>query len=197
MSSLLLADIKDINACPDRPRKSTIDENIVVLRWYWHIVQFMPNNYYKCFGYKTCRSEHKKTTSKGHRSGVVEQQQRDLLKRVITDTESRVYGYDKLNFFLPLQWRGSSCHKVVRSIKKTSLKSYEVFLKQFIRSAQSCERIILWILRHDIAPAYTCARVFDQKQTIIMPQIPYSPDLALADFFLFPYEGSIFLLLSR
>ena len=46
-----------------------------------------------------------------------------------------------------------------------------------------------WILHHDNAPAHTSMLVRDflaKNKTVIMPQPPYSPDLAPADFFLFP-----------
>lgn len=41
-----------------------------------------------------------------------------------------------------------------------------------------------WLLHHDNAPAHTSLRAnFDLKNTIIMPQEPYSPDLAAVTFF--------------
>ena len=46
-----------------------------------------------------------------------------------------------------------------------------------------------WILHHDNASAHTSILVrefLNKNKTVIMPQLPYSPDLALADFFLFP-----------
>ena len=46
-----------------------------------------------------------------------------------------------------------------------------------------------WILHHDNAPAHTSMLVREflaKNKTVIMPQPPYSPDLAPADFFLFP-----------
>ncbi|KYN13102.1 hypothetical protein ALC57_14709, partial [Trachymyrmex cornetzi] len=46
-----------------------------------------------------------------------------------------------------------------------------------------------WILHHDNAPAHTSLLVSSflaKHDTIIMPQPPYSPDLAPCDFFLFP-----------
>jgi histone-lysine N-methyltransferase SETMAR len=46
-----------------------------------------------------------------------------------------------------------------------------------------------WILHHDNAPAHTSLLVSSflaKNNTIIMPQPPYSPDLAPCDFFLFP-----------
>ena len=46
-----------------------------------------------------------------------------------------------------------------------------------------------WILKHDNAPAHTSMLVREflvKYKTAIMTQPPYSPDLAPADFFLFP-----------
>ena len=46
-----------------------------------------------------------------------------------------------------------------------------------------------WILHHDNAPAQASLfiREYMAKQdTIVVPQPPYAPDLAPADFFLFP-----------
>ena len=57
-----------------------------------------------------------------------------------------------------------------------------------------------WILHHDNPPAHTSMLVcefFVKNKTVIMPQPPYSPDLATADFFLFlklktPMKGKRF-----
>jgi len=46
-----------------------------------------------------------------------------------------------------------------------------------------------WQLHHDNAPAYTTLLVREflaKNATVIMPQPPYSPDMAPCDFFLFP-----------
>ncbi|UYV75886.1 hypothetical protein LAZ67_13001676 [Cordylochernes scorpioides] len=46
-----------------------------------------------------------------------------------------------------------------------------------------------WLLHHDNAPAHTSLLVRDllaKNNTLMMPQQPYSPDLAPCDFFLFP-----------
>ncbi|KAH8404551.1 hypothetical protein KR009_006498 [Drosophila setifemur] len=46
-----------------------------------------------------------------------------------------------------------------------------------------------WLLHHDNAPAHTSLLVRDflaKNNTLVMPQPPYSPDLAPCDFFLFP-----------
>ena len=46
-----------------------------------------------------------------------------------------------------------------------------------------------WLLHHDNAPAHSSLLVRNflaKNNTVIMPQPPYSPDLAPSDFFLFP-----------
>ncbi|UYV84904.1 hypothetical protein LAZ67_X003942 [Cordylochernes scorpioides] len=46
-----------------------------------------------------------------------------------------------------------------------------------------------WLLHHDNAPAHTSLLVRDflaKSNTLMMPQPPYSPDMAPCDFFLFP-----------
>ena len=75
----------------------------------------------------------------------------------------------------------NSCHKVVRSIRYTTLKLWAFYTKQFVRKAQN--------LHHNNAPAHTSGLVREflaRNKTVIMPQPPHSPDLAPAGFFLFP-----------
>jgi transposase len=46
-----------------------------------------------------------------------------------------------------------------------------------------------WMLHHDIAPAHASSLIREflaKNETTVVPQPPYSPDLAPADFFLFP-----------
>jgi len=46
-----------------------------------------------------------------------------------------------------------------------------------------------WMLHHDNAPAHATILIrsyLAKDQTSVVPHLPYSPDLALADFFLFP-----------
>ena len=46
-----------------------------------------------------------------------------------------------------------------------------------------------WMLHHDNAPAHASLLIREflaKQETIVVPQPPYSPDLAPADFFLFP-----------
>ena len=80
----------------------------------------------------------------------------------------------------------NSCHKVVRSIKSTTLKLCGDLAKQFVKNVQNCGKT-----NHDNAPAYTSMlmREFSVKnKTIIMP---YSPDFTSADFFLLPKLNTV------
>ena len=46
-----------------------------------------------------------------------------------------------------------------------------------------------WLLQHDNAPAHASLRIREfltKHETTVVPQPPYSPDLAPADIFLFP-----------
>jgi hypothetical protein len=46
-----------------------------------------------------------------------------------------------------------------------------------------------WILHHDNAPSHTSLAVREllaEKQIVVLPHPPYSPDLAPCDFFIFP-----------
>jgi transposase len=46
-----------------------------------------------------------------------------------------------------------------------------------------------WMLHHDNAPPHASLLILEflaKQETIVVPQPPYSPDLAPADFFLFP-----------
>ena len=46
-----------------------------------------------------------------------------------------------------------------------------------------------WMLNHDSAPSHASLLIREflaKQETIVVPQPPYSPDLAPADFFLFP-----------
>lgn len=46
-----------------------------------------------------------------------------------------------------------------------------------------------WFLHHDNAPSHTAIIIrqfFSKNETVVVPQAPYSPDMAPCDFFLFP-----------
>lgn len=77
---------------------------------------------------------------------------------------------------------------------RTVNKEYYKEVMQRLREAIRLKRSELWknkswILHHDNASAHTSMLVRDflaKNNTVIMPQPPYSPDLAPCDFFLFP-----------
>ena len=140
----------------------------------------------------------------------------DLLKKVITGDESWVYGYGsevkaqsyqlrrpkkagqvrsnvKVLLTVFLDWNGVVHHEFLPQ-GRTVKKEYNLEVMSWLREAIRLKRKELWknqtwILHHDNAPAHTSMPVREflaKNQTIIMPQPPYSPDLAPADFFLFP-----------
>ncbi|UYV63365.1 hypothetical protein LAZ67_2003861 [Cordylochernes scorpioides] len=100
----------------------------------------------------------------------------NLLQRVITGDEAGVVHHE----FLP---QG-----------RTVNKEYYLQVMRNLREAIRQKRPDLWknknwLLHHDNAPAHTSLLVRDflaKNNTLMMPQPPYSPDLAPCDFFLFP-----------
>ena len=77
---------------------------------------------------------------------------------------------------------------------RTVNKEYYLEVMRRLREAIRKKRPELWknnswILHHDNAPAHSSLLVRDflaKTNTTVMPQPPYSPDLAPSDFFLFP-----------
>ncbi|UYV62563.1 hypothetical protein LAZ67_2001108 [Cordylochernes scorpioides] len=77
---------------------------------------------------------------------------------------------------------------------RTVNKEYYLQVMRNLREAIRQKRPDLWknknwLLHHDNAPAHTSLLVHDflaKNNTLMMPQQPYSPDLAPCDFFLFP-----------
>ncbi|UYV69293.1 hypothetical protein LAZ67_6003154 [Cordylochernes scorpioides] len=100
----------------------------------------------------------------------------NLLQRVITGDEAGVVHHE----FLP---QG-----------RTVNKEYYLQVMRNLREAIRQKRPDLWknknwLLHLDNAPAHTSLLVRDflaKNNTLMMPQPPYSPDLAPCDFFLFP-----------
>ncbi|CAD7013870.1 unnamed protein product [Ceratitis capitata] len=76
---------------------------------------------------------------------------------------------------------------------RTVNKEYYLQVMRSLREAIRQKRPDLWknenwLLHHDNAPAHTSLLVRDflaKNNTLMMPQPPYSPDLASCDFFLF------------
>ncbi|UYV70126.1 GK [Cordylochernes scorpioides] len=100
----------------------------------------------------------------------------NLLQRVITGDEAGVVHHE----FLP---QG-----------RTVNKEYYLQVMRNLREAIRQKRPDLWknknwLLHNDNAPAHTSLLVRDflaKNNTLMIPQPPYSPDLAPCDFFLFP-----------
>jgi len=77
---------------------------------------------------------------------------------------------------------------------RTVNKEYYLEVMQRLHEAVRKKRPVTWqenrwMLQHDNAPSHSLFLVRDflaKRATTVIPQPPYSPDLAPADFFLFP-----------
>ena len=90
-------------------------------------------------------------------------------------------------------WRGVIHCEFVPRGQRVNKEFYVAVLKR-LREAVRRKRPQLWtnqslVLHHDNAPAHSSFLVRNflaKNETTVVPQPPYSPDLAPADFFLFP-----------
>jgi len=90
-------------------------------------------------------------------------------------------------------WKGIVHHEFVPRGEAVNKEFYLKVMKR-LREAVRRKRPEAWtnktwILHHDNAPAHASLLIREfltKKETIVVPQPPYSPDLAPADFFLFP-----------
>jgi len=90
-------------------------------------------------------------------------------------------------------WQGVVYHEFTPN-GQTINKEYYLDVLRRLREAIREKRPILWrcnswVLHHDNAPAHRSSLVSDfleKHGTITVPQLPYSSDLAPADYFLFP-----------
>ncbi|UYV64612.1 hypothetical protein LAZ67_3001311 [Cordylochernes scorpioides] len=107
----------------------------------------------------------------------------------------RVYGYDVETKAQSSQWKlpHEPRPKKARQVRSNVKVLLTVFLDcrgvvhhEFLPQGRTNKN---WLLHHDNAPAHTSLLVRDflaKNNTLMMPQPPYSPDLAPCDFFLFP-----------
>ena len=83
-----------------------------------------------------------------------------------------------------------SFYKARQSIRSIIWKLCNVFMRQSGKKKRpDAWRENRWMLQHDNAPSHSSFLVRDflaKHATTVLPQPPYSPDLAPADFFLFP-----------
>ncbi|UYV78503.1 hypothetical protein LAZ67_16001800 [Cordylochernes scorpioides] len=117
----------------------------------------------------------------------------NLLQRVITGDEAWVYGYDVETKAQSSQWKlpHEPRPKKARQVRSNVKVLLTVFFdcRGVVHHEFSCHRNKNWLLHHDNAPAHTSLLVRDvlaKNNTLMMPQPPYSPDLAPCAFFLFP-----------
>lgn len=88
----------------------------------------------------------------------------------------------------------STTDENVEKVKEMINKEYYLQVQRRLREAIRKKRPDLWrnnswLLHHDNAPAHTSLLVREflaKNNTVMMPQPPYSPDMAPCDFFLFP-----------
>ncbi|UYV60688.1 hypothetical protein LAZ67_1001909 [Cordylochernes scorpioides] len=126
----------------------------------------------------------------------------NLLQRVITADEAWVYGYvmetkaQSSQWKLPHEPRPKKARQVRSNVKVFQTVFFDCrgvvhheFLPQGRTKRPDLWKNKNWLLHHDNAPAHTSLLVRDilaKNNTLLMPQPPYSPDLAPCDFFLFP-----------
>ncbi|UYV61411.1 hypothetical protein LAZ67_1004761 [Cordylochernes scorpioides] len=126
----------------------------------------------------------------------------NLLQRVTTGDEAWVYGYDVETKAQSSQWkllqepRPNKARQVRSNVKvllTVFLDSRGVVHHEFFPQGRTKRPELWknknWLFHHDNAPAHTSLLVRDflaKNNTLMMPQPPYSPDLAPCDFFLFP-----------
>jgi len=90
-------------------------------------------------------------------------------------------------------WKGTVHHETVPCGQMVNKQLYQEVLVH-LRDAVRRKRPELWenqtwMLHHDNAPAHALLLIHSylaKHQTSVVPHPPYSPDLAPADFFLFP-----------
>ncbi|UYV77488.1 hypothetical protein LAZ67_15001241 [Cordylochernes scorpioides] len=112
----------------------------------------------------------------------------NLLQRVITGDEAWVYGYDVETKAQSSQWKlpHEPRPKKAPSPGRTVNKEYYLQVMRNLREEIRQKRPDLWknknwLLHHDNAPAHTSLLVRDflaKNSTLMMPQPPFSPDLA-------------------
>ncbi|UYV82056.1 hypothetical protein LAZ67_21000621 [Cordylochernes scorpioides] len=110
----------------------------------------------------------------------------ELLKRIITGDETWIYGFDSETTQQASEWR----FKMSRDQRKRGrLPAKSRRLREAIRQKRpELWRSNSWILHHDNAPAHTALKIskfLQDHSTSVLPQPPYSPDLAPCAFFLF------------
>jgi len=98
----------------------------------------------------------------------------------------------KVMLVVSFYWQGVIHYEFIPRGQTVNKEFYVAVLKHF-REAVRRKRPQLWtnqgwVLQHDYAPTHSfLVRNFLVKnEMIIVPQPPYSPDLAPADFFLYP-----------
>jgi histone-lysine N-methyltransferase SETMAR len=92
-----------------------------------------------------------------------------------------------------LDWKGIVQHKFVPRGQMLSIQLYQDVLARLkdavCRKSPELWENQTWMLRHDNAPVHASLLIrsyLTKHETYVVPHPPYSPDLAPADFYLFP-----------
>jgi len=96
-------------------------------------------------------------------------------------------------FILRVLFTMSFYHKAGQSIRSIIWKSSNVIVRQSGKKRPDAWRENRWMLQYDNAPSHSSFLVRDflaKHAMTVLPQPPYSPDLAPVDFFLFPKPKS-------
>ena len=83
------------------------------------------------------------------------------------------------------------CAQRICTSRRDNRAFYKDVLERLRKRVQRVRRDIAddWVLHHDNAPAHTALSIGEflaKKNIPVLPHPPYSPDLALCDFYLFP-----------
>nr|XP_038028842.1 peptidase inhibitor R3HDML-like [Anas platyrhynchos] len=97
-----------------------------------------------------------------------------------------------IKFCVKLGKTGKETHNMIKEAYGVAAMVFRRLRKRIARVRPAI--VNNWRLHHDNAPSHTAFRVVEylaQHKVATLPQPPYSPDLALPDFFLFPIIKSM------
>ncbi|GBN95816.1 Mariner Mos1 transposase [Araneus ventricosus] len=116
-----------------------------------------------------------------------------FLETIVTGVELGCYQYDPETKRQSMECKGLIHHECVPAGTIVNAESYEGVLKLLLQSIRRVRPQLYqsgqWKLLHDNARPHTAIRVrqfLATRKVTVLEHPPYSPDLAPADFFLFP-----------
>jgi len=113
-------------------------------------------------------------------------------ERIVTKTQKGedVQNQNQGAFLMSMELSTQNfCHKTKLLISTSTKTSCNVLMRSVREKRKELWETTSWLLHHDNAPAHNALgiREFLAKNNIaVLEQLPYSPDLAPYDFFLFP-----------